>query len=145
MRVADECRVLSERRPSSRRLSWFPKYGLGVMRLKCAKSGVQQSRRRDSPLLVALLIPEEENAVAPDRAAEGKAKLPPLEKGIGIGGIAVERGIGGQLVVAEKVKGRAVQIVAARARDHVDGGAVGETRRKVEVHGRDLELLNDFL
>src|SRR6266849_2278533 len=38
-----------------------------------------------------------------------------------------------------------MEIVAAGARDHVDPTCVGNTGRKVEVHGRDLELLHHFL
>ena len=79
-----------------------------------------QRRSGDSPLLVALPVAEEENPVPPDGAADGEPELPALEERVRIGGIAVERGIGGELVVAKEIEGGAVEIVASGAGDDVD-------------------------
>ena len=73
----------------------------------------RQRRACDSALLVALPIGKEKYAVAADRTAERETELPPLEEWIGICGIAIERGIGGQIVVSEEVKRCPVEVVAA--------------------------------
>src|SRR5215471_4104982 len=99
----------------------------------------------DSPLLVALPVPKEEDAIAADGAADSEAKLPALKEGIRVGGIAVERGVGGQLVIAEEVDAGAVEFVASGPCNHVDRPGIGDACREIEVHGRDLELLHDFL
>src|SRR5262249_52967215 len=77
--------------------------------------GRQERGGDNTALFVALPVPEEENPVPAHRAAECKAELAPLEERIGIGGIAVERGISRELVVAKEVEGRAVQIVTPGA------------------------------
>jgi hypothetical protein len=46
-----------------------------------------------SPLLIALPIRKEEDAVVTNRAAQGKAELPALKERIGIRGITGESGI----------------------------------------------------
>ena len=48
-------------------------------------------------------------------------------------------------MVAEEEKTAAVKLVAAAAGDNVDGAAGGDSRREIEVHGADLELLDHLL
>src|SRR5262245_12736292 len=145
MRIADEGRVRVGKTAIQPQAKLVAKIGAGRDAAQMSELRRQQRRRYDPSLLVALIVAEEKDTVTPDGAAEAKAKLPPLEERIRIGGIAVERGIGGQRMIAEKVEARAIQFVAARARDHVDCCPIGESRSEVEIHGRGLELLDDFL
>src|SRR5262245_50432622 len=145
MRVADEGRVRVGKAAIQPQAKLVAKVGAGRDAAQMRELRRQQRRRYDPSLLVALIVAEEEDTVTPDGAAEAKAKLPPLKERVRIGGIAVERGIGGQRMIAEKVEARAMQFVAARTRDHVDCCAVGGFRSEVEIHSRSLELLDDFL
>src|SRR5262245_22735110 len=105
----------------------------------------QQSRRNNATLLIALPVSKKEHAVSPDRAAEGESELAPLEEWVRIGSVAVERRISSELVVAKEIKRCAVEIVGSRACDDIDRDRRGNTGRQIEVRGRDLDLLNDFL
>src|SRR5262245_60574806 len=58
----------------------------------------------DTALLVAFPVAEKEEAIMADGPAEREAELSALEKRIGIGGVAIEGGIGGQIVIAEEVE-----------------------------------------
>ena len=93
-----------------------------------------KSRACNSALLVALPVGKEKYAIAADRTAERETELPPLEEWIGICGIAIQRGIGGQVVVPEEIKCCPVEVVAARARDHIDGARERDSRREIEIH-----------
>src|SRR5438552_12631961 len=99
----------------------------------------------DPALLVAFPACKIEYPVPVDRAAQGEPKLPPLEEWVRIGGIAVQSWIGGQLVVAKEIEGRAVKMVGPRAGDHVDRPGVSNTGREIEIYCRQLELLHHFV
>src|SRR5215467_3449218 len=105
----------------------------------------QQRRGDDTTLLIALPASKKEQAVLTDRTAETESELSPLEEWVRIGGVARERRISGELVVAEEIKGSAVKIVGTGTCDDIDRASRGNTGRKIEVRGRDLELLYDFL
>ena len=96
-------------------------------------------------MLVALPVCKIEKMVAADGAAESETELAPLKKRVPVGGIAVERGLGSQLVVAEEVESGAVEVVASGPRDDVHCSGVGGPGREIEIHRRNLELLDDFL
>jgi len=73
----------------------------------------EQSGGDNTPLLVTLPVSKGEKAVAANRASERETELPPLEEGIRISRVALESRIGSQVVVAEEIKGRAMESVAA--------------------------------
>src|SRR5579871_4710594 len=97
--IQPDARLIAERRAGS----------------NAAKRGKIRNQRSagDSALFVALPIDKEKYSVAVDRTAERRTELPPLEERIGICGIAIERGIGGQVVVAEEIECCPVEVVAA--------------------------------
>ena len=107
--------------------------------------GYQEFRGDDPALLIALPIAEEENAIAPDGTAKTKAELPALKEGARIRRIATQPRIGREFMIAEKVDAGSVEIVASGSCDDIDRAGVGNTGREIEIDGRDLEFLNDFL
>src|SRR5262249_20616038 len=131
MRVAKETRVGRGKAPI------HPHGGLIAekwARSDAAEAGeirTQDRRIDDAPLFVALPVAEKEDAVPADRAAQCEAELTPLEEGVRVRGIAIERWISGQLVIAEEIERGAMEIVPARARDHVDRSGVREARRQI--------------
>ena len=115
MRVADEYRVRivdSAVKPHAEQIA---EKRAGGDAAEMSEIRRQQSGSGNAPLLIALPISKKEDAVAADRATEGEAELPPLEERIGIGGVAVKSGIGRELVVAEEIEGRAVEIDCLRS------------------------------
>src|SRR6516164_4712274 len=96
----------------------------------------QQGRGNDASLLIALPASKKEHAVSTDRAAKAESKLAPLEEGVRIGGVALERRIRGEFVIAKEVKDCAVKIVGSGASDDVDRAGRSNPRRKIEVRRR---------
>ena len=67
------------------------------------------------------------------------------KNGSGSDGSRFSSGISGELVVAEEIESRAVEIVASGARNDVHGSRFGNASRKIETDGRNLKLLHGFL
>src|SRR5262249_27055811 len=104
-----------------------------------------QSWGRDSPLLAALPVTEEEQAVAADWTPHGETELPPLEEWIRVGRIALQGRVGGQFMIPEEIESGAMWFIGARARGYIDGAGEGHSGREVEIRRRDLELLHHVL
>src|SRR5262249_18866441 len=99
----------------------------------------------DAELIRVFEVKEEMELVFFDRAAQYKSSLPPGEEGIICNRGPTQARIGRHIVIAEiKISG-AVEIVAAAARNDVDGPESRDARRKIEVRARKLELLHDLL
>ena len=101
--------------------------------------------RHDTLLIVAFVICEEEDSIAAYRAAHLITELGSLELRVRIGGVALQSGVSGQIVVPIKIEPAAVIVVAARASDDVDRAVGRRARGHIEVDCRDLEFLNHLL
>src|ERR1700689_5559242 len=89
---------------------------------------------------------KEEQLVFLDGAAEPEASLLPAEVGTGRLARLVRQGRKGRhVVIAIEEKPAAMEVVATRARDDIDGPARSYARRKVEIGGGKLEFLYYFL
>ena len=100
----------------------------------------------EDPLLVVVFVGgEEEEAVLHHRAAHPQAALAAREERVGRQRVALQPRIRGHVVIPEKEKAAAVQLVAAAARHDVDGSGGRNAGREIEVDARDLEFLHDFL
>ena len=48
-------------------------------------------------------------------------------------------------MISEKIKRRAMKIVASRSRDDVDSAGLRDTRGEIKIDSRDLKFLHRFL
>src|SRR5262249_26927057 len=144
MRVPDEARVPAADAPVEAHAELIVEVRTGSDAAERREVRRQQRRGNDARLVIALPASEKEKAVSTDRAAEGESELTPLKEWIGIAGVALERGIPGELVVAKEIKGSPVEIIGSGSCNDIDRARRGNTGRQIEVHGRDLELLYDF-
>src|SRR5262245_5560314 len=117
-----------------------PRDAAELRKIRPNKSGIEHA-----PLLVALPVAKEEDAVAAQGATKRQTKLPSLEERIRIGGITIESRVSRQLVIPEEIERGTMKIVASGSGNHVDCAACSETRRQVEVQRRDLKLLDHLL
>src|ERR1700722_14983197 len=125
MRVAGERRVRVVDAPvqSQARL-------IAEQRTGCDAAQVGEIRRRQiaidyASLFVTLPVSEEENAILANGTSQGETELPPLKERVGIGGVAAQTGVGGQVVVAKEIESRAVKMIISGARHHVDCPGIG--------------------
>ena len=105
----------------------------------------EDRRCRNRALVVAVPAREIEDTIATDGAAGRHAELLALKEWIGIGWISDQRRVRRQVVIAVEVEGVAVRVVSAGPGHNVDGTGFGHSRRQIEIHGRDLKLLNGFV
>ena len=85
----------------------------------------QQRRCADRSLVGALPVREIEDVIATDGAAKREAELLALEERIRVALVAVECGIGSQVMVAKEVEEVGVRLVAPGACDDVNCTGVG--------------------
>ena len=104
-----------------------------------------EQQRTALPLAIALIGGEEENAVLDDRAADIGAPLVLDERRCPDAAGVVEEGVGIKNLVPQELVGRAMELVAAGLRGHVDDTAGEPSKLRTEVVGLDLEFLHGVL
>src|SRR6185369_15701657 len=109
------------------------------------KIRVQEMTVDHAALFVALPIRKEEDAVVAKGPARRGTKLAALKEWIGIRGVARQRGISGQRVIAKEKEGGSMQGIRSGASHDIDGARVGRSRRQIEIRGRYLKFLHHLL
>src|SRR5687768_9378192 len=105
---------------------------------------VRQHHCDHARLRGARVTSKKERTIATYRPANRGAKLFASEIWIRIGRIATQSGVRRQSVIAMKVIAEATRPIRSRACDDVDRTVGRDTRGGVEVHRRNLKLLNDI-
>ena len=100
-------------------------------------------RKHNAPVLATpLFIPEKEDLVLLDWAAEVEAIVVVLQLSLRLSGSVKKEISSIQFVTAQKLKAGSVKLVAAAFSNQIDHGALGLTVLSAEAVTLDTELLN---
>src|SRR5262249_51521756 len=132
---------------------------------EAGKDRIGKADRLRAHLVGVFEVRKEEEAIFFDRAAQVNAQIPPREERVflpferadGLRRIGAKRVVQGgsartskrrkcgNVVIAIEIESAAMKFIAAGAGDDIDRSNSGVPGRKIEVEGRDLELLHSLL